>query len=299
MDDAPKYLYKYVGFEGAIDVLTKLRLKFTRVTDVNDPHDINNVFQFEFTDNEFADAYIREELRKIYSDEEPPIVFTGDPETDDLRKLRAEKRNKYREMRNILSPNIFEDEREIIINDSKNHKKELEEIWIQERKHIYILCLTESYNNLEMWQNYTNLHTGGVIRFKSMREKNIISYARKVEYNDKPIFVACLDDWVKSINYELEINMREHFNKCAFRKNTKWEYEHEWRCIKERPPNKTAHCIYLKIHPEEIDSVYLGNSMNEENRQKIIDVAKKRNINIFQARLIDNSTEMKFTPLNT
>lgn len=281
--------YKYVTVEGVLDILSNMRLKFTRVTDLNDRFDMYHAFEFDFTEEDFASAYIQEYKNMIYSDEILKFVSIDDPSTNiDTSEIRNNVM-RYREFRNILSTNLFENKRREIIQIHRDILETGKNNWKKQRNHTYVLSVTEIHDNFDMWERYAVSHTGAVIGIKCTPEHNHLFQAEKVEYNDEIPFVSSLVDWVKFCLKLIELDWNKHIYRCIHRKQLNWANEQEWRCVYYIPDSPSQPFIYLPISSKEIECVYLGHSMDECNRQNVIDIATDLNINVFQAKRESNS----------
>ena len=71
-----------------------------------------------------------------------------------------------------------------------------------------------------------------------------------------------------------EKNLWDIYFHGALRKSIDWAYQDEWRLL--LPFRKTDRNFNLPFFP--ISKVYLGNRMNKENRQEVIEICKQKGI---------------------
>jgi hypothetical protein len=68
-------------------------------------------------------------------------------------------------------------------------------------------------------------------------------------------------------------------------KDKAWEYENEWRILSTESENTE-----LEMPP--ISCVYLGAAINEDNRDKVIDIARKKKIPVKQMKVDRGAYEL-------
>jgi hypothetical protein len=95
---------------------------------------------------------------------------------------------------------------------------------IRARDEVGIFCLTETTDSDRMWAGYTDQGTGFIVgfdtshpRFEQLKGRGQLG---KVQYSDEPIGSALGSLW------------NDDAVGALFRKRMKYEFEHEWRCIR-------------------------------------------------------------------
>jgi hypothetical protein len=110
------------------------------------------------------------------------------------------------------------------------------------KNRLGIFCLTEQPNNHLMWVHYAKNHTGFVLGFDApasfFREDRRALH--KVVYQEGP-----------DVFSEPDANVCLH-------KSIKWEYEQEWRCIREFQPSESR---LMDIEPNLITHIIIGSQM--------------------------------------
>ena len=133
-----------------------------------------------------------------------------------------------------------------------------------------LLCFSKYWYEPLLWGHYADKHKGVAIGFRIL-EGDIL----KVEYNSKP----------KRIKFELTNNKEENkklFLSLAKTKYEKWSYESEYRVLIELDncDKDKKGCYFIKFADRlKVDEIILGCKFNKKERGRIIDLAKKLNVN--------------------
>ena len=141
-------------------------------------------------------------------------------------------------------------------------------------------CLTINCYNQLMWSYYTNQEKGICIVYDFSNDEYWRQHSSllPIIYAKKRPQVP----WGECLAHPKDV--KPVFEKIVFGLLTKakaWEHEQEWRVIipKENGP-------FYKLPP--IKCIYLGNKIESDYKQKILDIARERNIPVYQMCL--NST---------
>lgn len=168
------------------------------------------------------------------------------------------------------------------IDKFKDKHKEINEWWSLEVKDSRVFCVAEDNDNLLMWAHYAKDHHGAVIKFECLPAiDNTLCVARKVDYVEFPPVIASLDEYMKSLEGEHELDYDSLYFKLFTSKSNHWKHEKEWRVFipsVENPPAILSEIFkehdsmsnLMNINPKEIHSIYLGCKM-EGNIQKDIE----------------------------
>lgn len=133
-------------------------------------------------------------------------------------------------------------------------------------------CLGTDYKNKLMWSHYADSHTGFCIEydFNNIKWENLLVYPLPVLYSKErpliPYYIWGGKD-IEKAKKELMIGL--------LTKDIVWSYENEWRFI-IRKQDKTE----LVMPP--ISCIYLGANIENDNKIKIMNIAKKFNIPVKQ-----------------
>lgn len=155
-----------------------------------------------------------------------------------------------------------------IINKYRN-EKELENLFEGLREDVKTASFTETNKSLLMWSHYANMHQGFCIEYKTKKMGEILkSKLFPVLYSDTKPDVF---DEIKDCSFNAMI-------KAFVFKASDWKYENEWRVVTSKNNNK-----YYQA--EAVDTIYLGSKCNEENRSKIIELAKAKGKKVVQMKI--------------
>ena len=186
---------------------------------------------------------------------------------------------------------------DLITKVEKNKHKEL-------RHKAWICSLSKVYNSVLMWSYYNN-HKGICIGLDKEKTKKCLAYIHneiyigahelEVKYKDvieKPDSFS--GDYISNFKYLLSTKAKD------------WEHEQEVRFLlinpmpsvvphhpsfvtMTLPPNKKYQdestnwedvCVYADLSSDCFNSVYMGVNIENKDRERIIEAAKKRNPNI-------------------
>lgn len=156
-----------------------------------------------------------------------------------------------------------------------------------------VTCFSERYDIALMWSHYANKHTGICVEYDFS----------KLEVNNRllvqlfPVIYTkarqCFPNGVSYDENEKFVMSTAPFSthqiiKNLISKSDVWSYEKEWRLIgflRELKDQK----LQLPI----ISKIYLGVNISTKNRDKVIQLAKNKNIPIFQLYLSNSKYELK------
>lgn len=157
-------------------------------------------------------------------------------------------------------------------------------------KILGIFSLTSNNSNILMWSHYSSSHTGFVIGFRTQGLKDFCS---KCIYNKKNIIAMDIirySSLMPIINaYRRSYN--ERFNLQVLTKAIDWQYENEYRMLKQNGPDTT------EILPSNVFSyVFVGCRIEQNNLDKIIQVLRDREdqLPLFQARTSETKFGIEF-----
>lgn len=159
---------------------------------------------------------------------------------------------------------------------------------------IGITCFSETPNNMLMWSHYANKHTGICVEYDFSR---IFSSAPDtlllpVTYTKKrplfPIDQVVLGPNGKPVeNQKYSPDMFADFLKVLTVKSDIWSYEHEWRHIISA---KTEQSRLVKLPI--ISKIIMGINISPENREKVIEIGRKKGIPVYSTKMRADKYEM-------
>ncbi len=183
----------------------------------------------------------------------------------------------------------------------------------QKRDRAYLCCLSKVHNSIPMWAHYAK-HCGVCIGIDMEKAK---------VYLDRMfgLMIGCM---VLEVQYKDIVNKpdfyRDYFDHFRYQFATKakdWQYEQEVRLLSYDPSPqymgllegqkgtnkhpltlKDTH-MFLRVGGECFESVYLGLNTTEEDKERIIQYARKCNpeIKIFQMTMDPHALRLKEEPI--
>lgn len=163
---------------------------------------------------------------------------------------------------------------------------------INYRNDLWICCLSKVYNSLLMW-SYYNKHVGVCIGLNMEYLKNYLhpGYGLMVSTQGKDVQYR---DIIKKPDYHRDCE--DFFNYQIFTKAKAWEHEQEVRLYIYKPSPMFMALLpfqqdknelnwkeirsFIKIGAECFDSIYFGVNISNNNKEKMIQFAKKLNSEI-------------------
>ena len=206
-----------------------------------------------------------------------------------------------KELDDILGDNIkqmaLNDERKDVYRDiydryksiiSQEKLEELSKIikWMTIERTQYtfkVACLSETNSSVLMWSHYSNDHKGFCIEYDGQEIYNNELIKKRffpvkyIDQNEKHIPISAL-----ALDYPGLYSVL-----C---KTNEWSYEKEWRICFGVEENLKHNNIQLP----KSTGVYIGAKMPGEHRKTIIDIAKTKNIPIYQEVLEFSSRSVSF-----
>ena len=139
---------------------------------------------------------------------------------------------------------------------------------------------TELKSNL-MWAHYADSHRGFCVEydFKDIDVKQYLTHPMPVIYSDlRPQFpYELLLKEIKERNGEHFEELRKEILLALLTKDVAWKYENEWRIVMD-----ARNANLIKMPP--VSCIYLGVSISDENRKKILDIAKEKGYPVKQMK---------------
>lgn len=165
------------------------------------------------------------------------------------------------------------------VENLQNLLDEMDSKLAEKMKNLFLVgCLCTSYKNRLMWSHYADSHKGFCIEydFSEPEDELLSKLPLPVVYSEKRPSVP----WKAAIDNSEE-NMEEAYAEIMMGLLTKdkdWEYENEWRIL--IGATEDSELVMPKV-----SCIYLGASIEKENRDKVIAIAKERNIPVKQMKV--------------
>lgn len=178
-----------------------------------------------------------------------------------------------------------------------------------------VACLSETNDSTLMWAHYSSNHTGFALNYdmKALYSVDIgmgktkgslfvdnklfpIIYTKKRYDASYYVEFHFIDDFYRHLGLEFHYPFYDKlfYYKSLLFKSKDWEYEREWRLIRQTDNNiendKPDFAFIGNIKPKEI---YLGSDISSTNKLELIDIAKKKEIPIYQMEVDDGEVKYK------
>lgn len=178
----------------------------------------------------------------------------------------------------LLSQKLYP-EYNSVVDDAQRLIDEMDSKLAEKMKSLFLVgCLCTSYKNRLMWSHYADSHKGFCIEYDfSEPEAEVLSkLPLPVFYSENRPLVP----WKAAIDNSVE-NMEEAYAEIMMgllTKDKEWEYENEWRILIGATEDS-------EFKMPRVSCIYLGASIEKENRDKVIAIAKERNIPVKQMKV--------------
>lgn len=162
--------------------------------------------------------------------------------------------------------------------------------------YIGISCLSEDYKSILMWSHYADKHTGFCVEYNFSMDSfdpNYDDVASRIQifpviYSSERPNMSELFDFEVFKQIQINPNESDKFRagieyNLLF-KAKEWEYEKEWRIVGSVKTSR----FYNSPHPK---AIYLGVSISDENKEKILEIAKEKKIPVYQMKLSEDKYE--------
>jgi hypothetical protein len=185
-------------------------------------------------------------------------------------------------------------------NTSEGFKKLCDKINKKVNDEFYddrIFCLSEKNDNLLMWAHYSDNHKGAVIKLKCLHGDYALSAAQKVIYsNDMPKLT--IENIIKDYFSSEQFVVKKIITEMLLTKSIDWQHESEWRVILLKQ-NPNAEFDLRSISAEEIEAVYLGCRISDDDKKEIITIIKEKlqHVKVYNAMKNDSRFKIDFTEL--
>lgn len=162
----------------------------------------------------------------------------------------------------------------------------------------FACSFTELPDNLSMWENYANNYSGFCVGYKfegvymhhmanSMLRACMMQLLPMIYTDNNNVhsgYAFAMEQ--NEMMYNRAIGKKERFDSFWYyymmlsmlNKNKSYDWEKEWRIVLF---NLKSNIIYFPFATR----IYLGKDINKENKEKLIKIARKKNLAVYQQRL--------------
>ena len=147
------------------------------------------------------------------------------------------------------------------------------------KSYFQISCFTTNKYSIPMWAHYADMHRGFCIeysiKFDYSKYSELLYNLFQVIYSNQRIDItnSCINFFESNPSQEDLWNIYKY---ALLSKSLDWQYQNEWRIIFYKNNLPKDHTNSIPFFP--ISKVYLGCKMPNEEREKIKQICKNRNI---------------------
>lgn len=311
----PTYLYKYRECnENNLSALKNKKAWFSNPTSWNDCLDVTvhcdlkkdlAIFKESYDKYVPKIAYQILNSNKELSCEQKKFVTLNKLEEVYSSAFKGDKKFNLTRMVECLTPIVGDEsahqfavkiqetiakDRDLISNISEDVIKKF--LSFNDIKSKYIMySLSETYSNNHQWAIYANNGKGFCIGYKivskNIKENCLIPTLLPIYYGErKELSLAkIIDEWTEYFisaksSMDFVNQMGELIFVSFYTKTFDWNGEQEWRLCVSSENTKTN-----LIDFDFVQSIYLGENIEDEWKYKLIEIAKEQNLSVFQRKL--------------
>lgn len=287
----PERLFRYREFDdNTFEALQKNLITSSKPKYFNDPYDSLLYVDKSIILNEIKDPRNRWKMQRwLEFNPQLTSLFTK-KQKEYIKALLTGSERKYL-LRIKKSSDQLEKSLNISVTNCIQYIKEFQNI----------ACLSETQTSPTMWAHYAKSHTGFVVEydFKNYNSPCINCHKKCTYQHYELLFPVIYSDerfdaknyvasfWSQQVlgNSKVEIFIPKDDELALYKvllyKSTDWQYEKEWRIISQ--------CSTFPNIIQKPIAIYLGVNIEKDNKQKLIDFAKKNNIETYEM-YIDNAS---------
>lgn len=159
------------------------------------------------------------------------------------------------------------------------------------RDNICCYCVTEHYDNIDMWKNYADDGNGYCIEYNLEivnENETIFKCLFPMFYGEKEK-INLFDIYSNLIKIQIgKGKIKDLFDDemwklvfSLFTKSLEYEYENEWRFIISNNDNKEG----MLLDFDYISAIYLGDKISKAEKEKLLNFAKCNNIVVYKRKV--------------
>lgn len=300
-------IYKYTSFTDALKIIENNSIVVNSPLNYNDPFDC--IIDFDAKDEKktidlLIEVIFVKEMFKLINNKHIKLKWHQKPIIWFDRIMYKFMIWGTKKQRYYHSSPIFKMMSKLIIAlASKNNEDVKESIEIAKTKFIaevllqiksirnsaLVSCFSKKSNSILMWGHYGDKHTGVCIGFERPDNDfyDLIYSKKRTKF---PLYdLACIISSYILTDENPDINDKNIIRKglqSFLTKSDDWAYEKEVRCLFSMKSSDQFTSIgegkYLYIMPTPITEIYLGCKIDKDNKEKIIQLAKEKDIKVYQ-----------------
>lgn len=285
------FLFRYRGYNfKSVEAFKEDKLYFSTPNMFNDPYDA----RFYINSEAFIQAiqYEWKTKMKIYQKEKDVLDISEKALEMTYRKIMELSENR----------SIQQQFWEYVFSMIELLKKQM-------RENLKVICFSQQYISNLMWSHYADYHKGFCLMYQKEELKESVIYdlngnkiknkieLLEVEYSEEQLdigpylyYYIPIKFWGHSCKGIDLIEVEKITKKIISSKSNDWKYEDEWRAIPQEVDVFSKNDIsYIKIKPS---ALFLGSMMDIKTKKELVDIARSKNIAIFE--VYPNDTEGKY-----
>ncbi len=260
--------YKYTSADTTKIILRSGTVRYSSPLIFNDPFDIQSGLHFDFAIHSLPSKIFQRLEDLVCSGES----ISGDDSDPWIQAIKLMRENydidgfPREQIWNLIAPSLKRLNQEVIATQINYTKR-----WKEFLPRLRVFSVSEDRDNLLMWSHYSKDHTGVVLQFNVLPERdNPLCAAQKVIYQPSPPAFFSESEWIESMLGLSTLDTEGLYWRYAYIKSDKWAYEKEWRVWDLLPdPVEQLYSDYPLI-PEEVAAVYFGCRIHESDKKEII-----------------------------
>lgn len=304
---AKEIIYKYASCEDAIKTIQNNSIVLNNPLNYNDPFD--SIIDIDIKDENKTISLLMEvifvkEIFKLFNNKDIKLKWHQKPISWFNRVMYKFLLWGTKKQRYYNSNPIFRFLTSIVLNfATKNNDDALKQIeeaktkFINEmlpklkeiRNNALVSCFSKKNDSILMWGHYADKHTGICLGFERPNN-DFFDVVYKKKRSKFPLYdLACIICSYILVDEKPNLYENKIIKKglsSFLSKSIDWSYEEEVRCLFSLNNDNEFTFIgndkYLYHMPTNIKTIYLGCKISKDNKEKIIQLAKEKNIKVYQ-----------------
>lgn len=292
----PSHLFKFVNANKGLDILKHQHIRWNAPHGFQDPFEQTYLSVPKLTKESFTEKVTKEIVTMVFALNDP----TGQQTTikNAVRRWREEDRFHSEEeatdaLTNLVAP---------LIDKHFTDIQHMIKLWRLYTANARILCMSENYKDLNLWENRGDNHQGMVIRFR-VGNDGIFQHPHKVNYTKNRISFLNIREEIQLLIEPHATKRNSHFLTYLLNKSKTLANQKEWRFVTNAnhplPPGQYDHSAPYDMktfNTKDINAVYFGAAMRQEKKIAIIDIIEQNNPNIkvFEGQVSHQDYDINF-----
>lgn len=300
-------IYKYLSYEDALKTIENNSVVLNNPLNYNDPFDC--IIDFDENDEKrvvkllIEIAFVKEMAKLLNGDDlkakwhqKPLIWFDKTMLNFFLKIIKKQRFYKSNPMFSLMAKFVLKiagsKSDEVSKSIEKTKKKFIDELLPklkEKRNKALVSCFSARNDSILMWGHYADKHKGICIGYERP-EQDFYDVKYTTERTKFPLYdlacvvASCIIFDEKTL-LDNEVILKKVF-KTFLTKSKDWEYEKEIRCLFSLTNNQNLVDIgegkFLYKMPNEIEVLYLGCKVKNEQKDQVLKLAKEKGIKVYQ-----------------